>query len=252
MKALVKTILPQQTLKKLYRRREIYVHRVARRAMGFLHRLSFHPDEIVALLLEQEPFTPELVIRGYHHGLFPSAVHVTGEMRWHTPDDRGVIPIEAFHVPRRLRQIVRQKKFQVRVDEDFAGVIEGCAEPAPGRETTYLKAGVMEVYKELHRMGIAHSVSAWLDGELVGGTFGIALGAYFASESAFQRVRDASKVATVHLTEILRRGGFLLHDMWWPTKDMVQYGGHSMPREEFKKRLSRALVTPARFEDLPA
>jgi len=247
VKALVKSIVPEPTLKRLLRKREIYTNRVGRRAVRFLHRLRLHSDEITAFLLEREPFTPELVIRGYHKGLFPSAIHATGAMRWHSPDERGVVPIEGFHLSRRLRQIVRQGKFEIRVDEDFLRVMEGCAEPAPGRQTTYIKPEVMEVYEELHRMGIAHSVGAWLDGRLVGGTYGVALGAYFASESAFQRERDASKVATVHLTEILKQGGFTLHDVWWHRKDMEQYGGHAIPREEFKALHTHALITPASF-----
>jgi len=248
VKELIRSIVPEPTLKRLLRKREIYTNRVGRRAIRLLHRLRLHSDEIVAFLLEREPFTPELVIRGYHRGLFPSAVHATGDMRWHSPDERGVVPIEDFHLPRRLRQIVRRGKFEVRVDEEFTAVMKGCAEPAPGRQTTYIKPEVMEVYEELHRMGIAHSVGAWLDGRLVGGTYGVALGAYFASESAFQRVRDASKVATVHLTEILKRGGFTLHDAWWHRKDMEQYGGFAMPRERFKELHTHALVTQASFE----
>jgi leucyl/phenylalanyl-tRNA--protein transferase len=247
VKELIKSMVPEPGLKRLRQKREIYTNRVGRRAVRFLHGLRLHSDEIVGFLLEREPFTPELVIRGYHRGLFPSAIHATGDMRWHSPDERGVVPIENFHLPRRLRQIVRQGRFEIRVDEDFAGVMKGCAEPAPGRQTTYIKPEVMEVYEELHRRGIAHSVGAWLDGQLVGGTYGVALGAYFASESAFQRVRDASKVATVHLTEILTRNGFTLHDVWWHRKDMEQYGGHAIPREEFKELHTHALATPARF-----
>ena len=244
----MKATLPESLKAKLLRRKEWSVRWAHRALAGALTRMPQGPDLILGSLLERQPFSPELVIRGYLQGFFPSAIHVTGDMRWHHPDLRGVIPIQEFHVPKRLGKLVRNGKFEVRIDSDFQAVIEGCAEPAPRRQTTYLKPEVIEVYMELHRRGLAHCVETWQNGELVGGTYGLALGGYFASESAFWRVRDASKVATVHLTEILRKGGFILHDMWWPTKDMEQFGGYSMAREEFKNVLARALITPASFD----
>lgn len=200
------------------------------------------------LLLEKLEFTPEVVIRGYQQGLFPSPVHASGAMRWHDPDLRAVLPLDGLHVSRELRRIVRQGRFEIRFDTDFRGVVEGCAETKEGRETTWLTPEYIDIYVELHRLGVTHSVEAWQDGRLVGGGYGVAIGSYFSLESMFYRENQASKVAFVHLVEKLRAEGFTLIDCWWPTEHWLRFGVIPTPRNEFKRLLAHALIKPARFE----
>ncbi len=206
------------------------------------------PSRTLCLLYDTFEFTPELVIQGYMQGigLFPT----NGRIRWYDPDPRGIIPIEGYHVEKETMRILRQGRFEVTVDRDFAGVIRGCAEPKPGRESTFITRAFIDVYLQLHSMGVAHSVEAWQDGYLVGGVFGLALGAYFIGESQFHRVSNAGKIAFVYTLEILRRGGFQIHDAFWLSQHIAQFGGYEIPREEFKRRLARAVVTPATFAPL--
>lgn len=171
------------------------------------------PGRALCLLYDSLDFTPELVIQGYLQGIGPFASH--GVIHWYDPDPRGLLPITEYHVSKTTRRIVRQGRFSVTVDRDFAGTIRGCAEARPGRETTFITPAFIEAYLGLHAMGLAHSVEAWQGDRLVGGVFGLALGAYFVSESQFTRVDNAGKVALVHLLAILRAGGFLLHDAFW-------------------------------------
>lgn len=190
--------------------------------------------------------TPELLLSAYAQGIFPMA-DACGEIGWYEPIRRAIIPLdERFHVPRRLARTVRSGFYTVTFDAAFADVIEACAAPAPGRETTWISPEIIRAYTELHRLGYAHSVECWRDGQLAGGLYGVALGGLFAGESMFHRMRDASKVALVHLVERLRRGGFVLLDSQFLTgTHMLQFGAIEIPRAEYHRLLRQALAVPA-------
>ncbi len=190
--------------------------------------------------------SPELLLAAYRQGIFPMADE-RGEIGWYEPLRRAIIPLdERFHVPRRLARTVRAGVFTVTFDTAFEEVIRGCAEPAPGRETTWISPEIIRAYTELHYLGYAHSVECWRDGQLAGGLYGVAIGGLFAGESMFHRVRDASKVALVHLVERLRRGGFVLLDSQFIVgPHMLQFGTIEIPRSEYHRLLRQALAVRA-------
>jgi leucyl/phenylalanyl-tRNA--protein transferase len=190
--------------------------------------------------------TSALLLNAYSQGIFPMADE-DGAIYWYDPDPRAIIPLESFHVPRSLARTIKQGKFEIRVDSAFRAVMEACAEPSPGREVTWISAKIIEAYCELHTLGFAHSVETWIEGKLVGGLYGVALGGLFAGESMFSRVRDSSKVAMVYLVERLRRGGFVLLDTQFMTDHLRHFGTIEIPREEYQARLAHALTIWARF-----
>lgn len=191
--------------------------------------------------------TPELLLAAYSQGIFPMADD-DGTIGWYEPTVRAIIPLEGFHAPRRLLRTVRSGRFEVRYDSAFAAVMRACAAPGRGRETTWIGAEMIPAYVALHRMGYAHSVECWREGQLVGGLYGVAIGGLFAGESMFHRERDASKVALVHLVERLRRGGFVLLDSQYIVGDhMRQFGVIEITRAEYQRRLQAALRVAARF-----
>jgi leucyl/phenylalanyl-tRNA--protein transferase len=186
--------------------------------------------------------TPEILLRAYAEGLFPMAER-RGDptLYWISPDKRGIIPLEGFHVPRRLARTVRNTVFQVTSDRCFRQVMEACAAPAPGRTESWINDEILRLYTALHASGHAHSVECWRDGELAGGLYGVRLGAAFFGESMFSRQRDASKVALVHLVEGLRRGGFVLLDTQFITAHLARFGAIEIPRERYLLKLHDAL-----------
>jgi len=188
---------------------------------------------------------PEQLLLAYSRGIFP--MNVDGALYWFDPDPRAILPLEAFHVPRRLARTVGRGLFEIRVDNDFGEVMRGCAAPAPGREETWIGEEFVTAYTELHRLGYAHSVEAWQDGELTGGLYGVAINSFFAGESMFSRATDASKVALVHLVERLRERGFLLLDVQFMTGHLRRFGAVEVSRREYRQRLARALAKPNRF-----
>jgi len=191
---------------------------------------------------------PELLLRAYAVGIFPMAEsRLDPEIHWIDPDLRGVLPLNDFHVPRRLRRTLRSRTFQVRVDTAFAEVIRACATPAADRKDTWINPTIEALYAELHQMGFAHSVETWRDGKLVGGLYGVSLGAAFFGESMFSRTADASKVALVHLVYLLRKPGFLLLDTQFQTPHLSRFGVVEVPRETYRMQLARAVRTPAQF-----
>jgi leucyl/phenylalanyl-tRNA---protein transferase len=191
--------------------------------------------------------TPDLLLAAYCQGIFPMADE-TGSIGWYEPNPRAILPLETFRVPRRLARTVRQARFAIRVDTAFQEVIAACAEPATGREHTWISQDIIDAYSELHRLGFVHSVETWQDGQLVGGLYGVAIRGLFAGESMFSRARDASKVALVHLVDILQRGGFVLLDTQYIVNDHFrQFGVMEISRSEYKRRLQAALEIPARF-----
>ncbi len=192
--------------------------------------------------------TPELMLRAYQAGLFPMAeTRGADRLHWLDPARRGVLPLDEFHLPRRLRRTVLAGQFRVTADADFGAVIAGCAEEAPGREDTWINADIERLFNALHRMGHAHSVESWQRGVLVGGLYGVALGGAFFGESMFSRARDASKVALVHLVARLRLGGFRLLDTQFVTSHLARFGAREIPRETYKALLARAIDAPARW-----
>ncbi|HTI38708.1 MAG TPA: leucyl/phenylalanyl-tRNA--protein transferase [Vicinamibacterales bacterium] len=189
----------------------------------------------------------DILLSAYASGWFPMAV-APGEIRWYSPDPRGILPLEAFHVPQRLARVARSRRFEIRIDSDFRGVLQGCAERREP-EGTWIDEEIFESYAALHEAGHAHSVEAWKDGALAGGLYGVALGGAFFGESMFHRVADASKVALVALVARLCARGFVLLDTQWVTEHLEQFGAREIPRRRYLRLLGDALRIPAAFTD---
>ena len=198
--------------------------------------------------------TPDLVLRAYAAGLFPMAEgRASDRLFWLDPEQRGILPLEGFHLPKRLARTVLSGRFTVTADQAFAEVLAGCAAPAPGREDSWINAEVEALFNELHRLGHAHSIETWREGRLVGGLYGIRLGGAFFGESMFSRETDASKTALVHLVIRLRRGGFTLLDTQFLTSHLARFGAVEVPQADYKARLASSLRVLARWErELPA
>jgi leucyl/phenylalanyl-tRNA--protein transferase len=190
--------------------------------------------------------TPELVLAAYARGLFPMAERRDDpHLYWVSPEKRGIIPLDDFHVPRRLARTVRSGKFTVTTDRAFVQVMQGCAAPAAGREESWINTEILRLYTALAASGHAHSVECWQDGKLAGGLYGVKLGAAFFGESMFSRERDASKVALVRLVELLRRDGFTLLDTQFITAHLAGFGALEVPRERYLTLLEKALSQEA-------
>ena len=188
------------------------------------------------------PLTPDLLLRAYAEGLFPMAERRDDPaLYWVSPERRGIIPLDRFHVPRRLARTVRTGRFSVTSDKAFGAVMRACATPAPGREESWINSEIVRLYDALHAGGHAHSVECWQDGELVGGLYGVTLGAAFFGESMFSRRTDASKVALVHLVTLLRQGGYELLDTQFLTSHLARFGTIEIARAQYLALLQGAL-----------
>jgi leucyl/phenylalanyl-tRNA---protein transferase len=197
---------------------------------------------------DQDLVTPSLLLRAYACGIFPMADSAEDPtLYWVEPEMRGVIPLESFHVPRRLARTVRSDRFEIRIDSDFDAVIDACAAPRPGRRATWINAPIRKLYGALFRLGHVHTVEAWREGRLVGGLYGVKLRAAFFGESMFALERDASKVALVHLVGRLKRGGFKLLDAQFITAHLTQFGAVEVPRDDYVEILDAALAAEADF-----
>ena len=186
--------------------------------------------------------TPDILLRAYAAGIFPMAEDAEDpSLFWVEPRARGVIPLDAVHVPRRLARTVRQDLYEIRVDTDFDAVIAGCATPGDDRERTWINARIRRLYGELFDLGFCHTVEAWQAGRLVGGLYGISLGSAFFGESMFHTARDASKVAFVHLAARLVAGGYSLLDAQFVTTHLATLGALEIPRRAYKKQLDHAI-----------
>jgi leucyl/phenylalanyl-tRNA--protein transferase len=194
--------------------------------------------------------TPEWLLDAYQHGVFPWPIGDPDvPIPWWSPDPRAIIELDRFHVSRRLARTIRGGRFEVTYDRDFAGVIRGCATAADRAGGTWLTPQMIRAYTRLFRLGHAHSVEVWRDGRLAGGTYGVAIAGLFAAESKFYRVRDASKVALVHLVQRLRTRGYALLDIQQLTPHTAQFGAIEIPRREYLARLAQALAQPVTFAD---
>ncbi|QTC89073.1 leucyl/phenylalanyl-tRNA--protein transferase [Brevundimonas pondensis] len=191
-------------------------------------------------------FGPEELLACYARGVFPMAeARDDPRVFLVEPDQRGVVPLDRFHIPTRLRRTVRGEPFQVRVDTAFAAVLGACAASMPGREDTWINDPIRRLYLELHARGHAHSLECWRDEFLVGGLYGVTLGGAFFGESMFSRERDASKVALVHLVARLRKGGWSLLDAQFLTEHLSQFGAVETPQAAYLRLLKPALrLTP--------
>jgi leucyl/phenylalanyl-tRNA---protein transferase len=197
--------------------------------------------------------TPSLLLRAYACGIFPMAESADDPtLFWVEPKLRGVLPLDRFHLPRRLARTVRSDVFEIRVDTNFEAVIEGCAAPRKGRRNTWINAPIRKLYGELFRLGHVHTVEAWRENRLVGGLYGVKLGAAFFGESMFADERDASKVALVHLVARLKAGGFQLLDTQFVTDHLKIFGAMEVSRRQYHKLLEAALVGEGDFTALPA
>lgn len=192
--------------------------------------------------------TPELMLRAYRIGLFPMAESRDSDtLYWLDPEHRGVIPLDRFHLPRRLARTLRQGRFTVTANREFARVIALCAAPRPGSYDSWINAEITELFTALHGMGHAHSVETWEGDALVGGLYGVSIGGAFFGESMFSRATDASKVALVHLVARLRLGGFAMLDAQFTTEHLSQFGTEEVPRARYKQALAQAVEVQARF-----
>jgi leucyl/phenylalanyl-tRNA---protein transferase len=198
--------------------------------------------------------TPDILLAAYAAGIFPMAESADDpELFWVDPRRRGILPLDAFHVPRRLRRVVRQGGFEIRCDSAFEEVIQSCAEATEKRPNTWINDEIVDLYAGLFARGAAHSVEAWREGAIVGGLYGVAIGGAFFGESMFSRATDASKVALVHLAARLRLGGYRLLDTQFLTPHLAQFGGIEVSRAHYHRLLAQALAYRASFPtSLPA
>jgi len=192
--------------------------------------------------------TPELLLQAYASGVFPMAESAESpDLFWVDPSERGILPLDALHVSRRLARSFLRSKVEVRIDTNFAGVVNGCG----NRTETWINPKISELYLNLQRMGFAHSVEIWNSDGLAGGLYGVALGGAFFGESMFSRIRDSSKFALIALVARLRAGGYSLLDTQFVTSHLARLGVREIDRAEYLQRLETALKRPASFLSLP-
>jgi len=197
-------------------------------------------DDIIAITRH---LTLERVVDAYRNGVFPMAVPEARVVTWHHPERRAVVPLDAYHIPRRLERTLRQGRFEVSFDRAFPEVMKGCAEGRP----VWIGPEFHRIYGELHRRGQAHSVEVWQEGKLVGGLYGVHLGGGFFAESKFHRATDASKVALASLIRRLEARGFRLLEVQYLTDHLSQFGTVEIPDAEYMRRLKRALAVECVF-----
>ncbi len=187
---------------------------------------------------------PDTLLVAYSQGAFPMTDR-DGAIRWYTADPRGILPLETFHVPRSLRQVVRQGRFEIRVDHAFEDVMRACMKTRV--DGSWISEDLIRVYRRLHELGFAHSVEAWRGGTLVGGLYGVSMGAAFFGESMFHHERDASKAALVHLVHRLRERHYEMLDTQASTPHLERFGCVEIRAEDYLKRLKRALARHCDF-----
>jgi leucyl/phenylalanyl-tRNA--protein transferase len=214
---------------------------VLSRKLWFPSASEADPEGLVAI--GGDLSLPRLLL-AYRSGIFPWTV---GPISWWSPDPRAIFDLEQFHVSRSLARVLRQEIFRVTCDEAFRGVMVGCAAPARGRRETWISPEFIEAYTQLHEAGHAHSIECWQGAQLVGGIYGVAVGGFFAGESMFHTVSNASKVALYHLIQRLRGQGFELFDVQMLTTITKQLGAIEISRDDYLKRLTSAVAKACRF-----
>ena len=193
--------------------------------------------------------TPDLLLQAYRIGVFPMGERRDDpKLHWLDPRLRAVLPLDGFHLPHRLTRTIRSGRFSVSSDTAFAEIVRACAEPRPGHPESWINEPIVDLYSELHNRGHAHSVECRVGDQLVGGLYGVSVGAAFFGESMFSRERDASKVALVHLVARLIQGGFRLLDCQFMTEHLRSFGAIEIPREAFRTQLADAIDRPATFQ----
>ncbi len=192
-----------------------------------------------------EKLNTQILLVAYANGFFPMPHPQSHEICWFNPDPRAIIPLDGFHVSRSLRRTLRKGSFQSSIDRDFVGVVEGCAQ----RRETWINDEVKRAYTQLHHDGYAHSLEVWLDDQLVGGVYGVAIGAAFFAESKFHRVTDASKAALYYLVNHLRRVGFQLLEVQFLIPHLASLGAIEISAKDYHERLHRALPIECNFSD---
>jgi leucyl/phenylalanyl-tRNA--protein transferase len=211
--------------------------------MAFFHDPSLADDNgFVAL---GGDLRPERLLEAYRKGIFPW-YDDSWPIMWWSPDPRAIFELDGLHIPRRLRRTVRAGRFQVTVNRAFAAVMQGCASRTEG---TWITRDMLDAYCRLHQLGWAHSLEVWDTAELAGGIYGVAIGGFFAGESMFHRVTDASKIALVHLVDRLRQRGFQLFDIQMLTDHTRRLGAVEISRQEYLARLRAAVRLPIQFAD---
>jgi leucyl/phenylalanyl-tRNA--protein transferase len=190
--------------------------------------------------------TQEMILNGYCQGIFPMA-EPDGTLYWYDPNPRAILPLDALHIPRSLGSRLRRKDYEVRFDSAFDQVIRRCAEPGPGREETWISDDIIESFSLLHESGFAHSVETWMDGELVGGLYGVSVAGLFAGESMFSGRTDASKIALIALVDRLRERGFGVLDVQFSTDHLTRFGVTEISRSAYKSLLKKALEIDTDF-----
>lgn len=192
-----------------------------------------------------QAFSADVVLQGYCNGVFPMGTR-RGRIDWYSPDPRGVFEFETLRISRSLRKTLSRGEFDVRVNTAFRDVMAACGDRGEG---TWITPPIARVYHELHERGFAHSVETWQDGRLVGGLYGVAIGAAYFGESMFHRATDASKVALMHLMMRLQERGYELVDTQWVTPHLASLGAVEIPRSEYLRRLAAAIRQPRQFSD---
>lgn len=190
-----------------------------------------------------EPFTKDLVLSAYSQGIFPMG-HDDGTIRWYSPDPRCIFDFDKFHVPRRLMRTYKSGKFEMKVNSAWKEVLKACAD----RESTWITDDIFRVYTQMHEAGFAHSVEAYYEGRLAGGLYGVSIGGAFMGESMFHNVTDASKISLIYLVERLQSRGFVLLDSQYMTDHLSTLGAVLISRQEYLRRLDRALYLDCRFD----
>ncbi|AQS87418.1 leucyl/phenylalanyl-tRNA--protein transferase [Neoasaia chiangmaiensis NBRC 101099] len=186
--------------------------------------------------------TPDMLLNAYAMGIFPMAPDQSSDqLEWFMPERRGILPLDTFHVPRKLGRLVLSGRYRVTSDTAFPLVMRECAAAAAGRETTWISDRILALYGALHARGDAHSVEVWDDERLVGGLYGVSLGGAFFGESMFSRVTDTSKIALVHLAASLRRQSYILLDTQYPTPHLARFGGTDISADHYRTLLNRAM-----------
>ncbi|MBI1271285.1 leucyl/phenylalanyl-tRNA--protein transferase [bacterium] len=191
----------------------------------------------------KEAFTKDLVLSAYSQGIFPMG-HDDGTIRWYSPDPRCIFDFDQFHVPRRLMRTYKSGKFEMKVNSAWREVLRACAD----RDSTWITDDIFRVYTEMHEAGFAHSVEAYYEGKLAGGLYGVSIGGAFMGESMFHNVTDASKISLIYLVERLKSRGFVLLDSQYMTDHLSTLGAVLIPRQEYLRRLHKALYLDCRFD----